>query len=302
MKFLIVDDSRAVQTIIKRILENTGYREIELRTALNGDEALAILEGWQPDLVLTDWHMPGMTGLELLQTIRQLGMHDIKVGFVTTESSARHLDEAHRNGAAFVVNKPFNTEELKQAVLSVLQDASGVEDAIEAVAPAQPPAAAAAPRQAIDVAEIASILSLSSIVCKIERIEPVPIEHVKLPYVIGIYSAPDSKTVDAVCLMDLNAACMLGGAMAKQSADQVKAAILAKTLNRDVYENCTSFLSDLSGMISRSSGKRGTLSSSHLVQKPFGKLFELMGNNYGRADFSISFPAYGDGFISVLLS
>jgi CheY-like chemotaxis protein len=71
MKFLIVDDSRAVQTIIKRILENTGYREIELRTALNGDEALAILEGWQPDLVLTDWHMPGMTGLELLQTIRQ---------------------------------------------------------------------------------------------------------------------------------------------------------------------------------------------------------------------------------------
>ena len=301
MKFLIVDDSRAVQTIIKRILENTGYREIELRTALNGDQALEILEGWQPDLVLTDWHMPGMTGLELLQTIRQLGMHDIKVGFVTTESSARHLDEAHRNGAAFVVNKPFNTEELKQAVLSVLQDASGVEDAIEAAAPAQTQPAAV-PRQAIDVAEIASILSLSSIVCKIEPIAPVPIEHVKLPYVIGIYSAPDSKNVDAVCLMDLNAACMLGGAMAKQSADQVKAAILGKTLNRDVYENCTSFLSDLSGMISRSSGRRGKLSSSHLVQKPFGKLFELMGNNDGRADFSISFPAYGDGFISVLLS
>ena len=301
MKFLIVDDSRAVQAIIKRILENTGYREIELRTALNGDEALEILEGWQPDLVLTDWHMPGMTGLELLQTIRQLGMLDIKVGFVTTESSARHLDEAHRNGAAFVVNKPFNTEELKQAVLSVLQDADGVEDAIEAAAPS-PAAAVATPKQPIDVAEIASILSLSSIVCKIERIEPVPIEHVKLPYVIGIFSAPDSKTVDAVCLMDLNAACMLGGAMAKQSADQVKAAILSKTLNRDVYENCTSFLSDLSGMISRSSGKRCTLSSSHLVQKPFGKLFELMDNNYGRADFSISFPAYGDGFISVLLS
>lgn len=301
MKFLIVDDSRAVQSIIKRILENTGYREIELRTALSGDQALEILEGWKPDLILTDWHMPGMTGLELLQTIRQLGMHDIKVGFVTTESSARHLDEAHRNGAAFVVNKPFNTEELKQAVLSVLQDADGFEGAIEAAAPS-PTAAVAAAKQPIDAAEIASILSLSSIVCKIERIEPVPIEHVKLPYVIGIYSSPDSKTVDAVCLMDINAACMVGGAMAKQSADQVKAAILAKTLNRDVYENCTSFLSDLSGMISRSSGKRGTLSSNHLVQKPFGKLFELMGNNYGRADFSISFPAYGDGFISVLLS
>ncbi|OEC32788.1 Response regulator receiver domain-containing protein [Pseudomonas cuatrocienegasensis] len=300
MKFLIVDDSRAVQAIIKRILENTGYREIELRTALSGDEALAILEDWQPDLILTDWHMPGMTGLELLQTIRQLGMHDIKIGFVTTESSARHLDEAHRNGAVFVVNKPFNTEELKQAVLSVLQDADGFENAIETAAPLAP--VAAAQRPGIDVTEIASILSLSSIVCKIEPIAPVAIEHVKLPYVIGIYSAAGSKAVDAVCLMDLNAACMLGGAIAKQTSDQVKAAILSKTLNRDVYENCTSFLSDLSGMISRSSGKRGALSSSHLVQKPFSKLFELMGNNYGRADFSISFPAYGDGFISVLLS
>ncbi|HCV75646.1 MAG TPA: response regulator, partial [Pseudomonas sp.] len=63
MKFLVVDDSRAVQTIIKRILANTGYRDIELRVASTGEEAVALLESWTPNLVLTDWHMPGMTGL-----------------------------------------------------------------------------------------------------------------------------------------------------------------------------------------------------------------------------------------------
>lgn len=300
MKFLIVDDSRAVQTIIKRILEKTGYQEIELKTALNGDEALEILEQWQPDLILTDWHMPGMTGLELLQTIRQLGMTEVKVGFVTTESSAKHLEEAYRNGASFVVNKPFNTEELQQAVLSVLQDEIEAETAI---AEAEIPAQHSGPlRQAIESGEIASLLSLSSIACSVEKIAPVPISRVKLPYVIGIYSTPGSKSLEAVCLMDINAACMLGGAMAKQPSAEVKAAIAAMTLKKDIYENCASFLSDLAGMISRGGGKQVTLISSHLVQKPFEKLFDLMRNNDGRADFSLSFPGYGDGFISILLS
>ncbi|OHC28218.1 MAG: hypothetical protein A2Y50_09475 [Pseudomonadales bacterium RIFCSPLOWO2_12_59_9] len=302
MRFLIVDDSRAVQTIIRRILEKIGYRDIELKTALNGDEALATLETWKPDLILTDWHMPGMTGLELLQTIRQLGMHDIKVGFVTTESSARHIEEAVRNGAAFVVTKPFNTEILTQAVLSVLQDADSLEGAIETAAEPNTSSVKTATASPTSAAEIARLLSLSSIICKVESIEPVPIDRIKLPYVFGVYSSAGSKAVDAVCLMDLNAAAMIGGALSNLSAAEVKTAISSLTLNRDIFENSKSFLSDLAEMISRSGEKRLALSSCHLVQKPFEKLYELMRNNYGRADFSISFAAYGDGFITILLS
>ena len=302
MRFLIVDDSRAVQTIIRRILEKIGYRNIELKTALNGDEALATLESWQPDLVLTDWHMPGMTGLELLQTIRQLGMHDIKVGFVTTESSARHIEEAVRNGAAFVVTKPFNNEVLTQAVLSVLQDADGLEEAIET----SPEPSTSTPKSTKNITtsaeEIARLLSLSSIICKVESIQPVPIDRIKLPYVFGVYSSAGSKAVDAICLMDLNAAAMIGGALSNLSPAEVKAAISSLTLSRDIFENSKSFLSDLADMIARSGDKRLSLSSCHLVQKPFEKLYELMRNNYGRADFSVSFSAYGDGFITILLS
>ncbi len=299
MRFLIVDDSRAVQNIIKRILESVGYREIELRSALNGADALATLESWKPDLMLTDWHMPGMTGLELLQSIRQMGMHDIKVGFVTTESSARHIEEALRNGAAFVVNKPFNNEVLKQAVLSVLQDGTDVIQAVENAKIASPEKPAC---KEISAADIRQLLVLSSIICKVENIDPIPVDRIKMPYVLGIYSCPHSKTIDAICLMDLNASCIIGGALASFSSAKIKDAIAAMTLDREIYENSAAFLSDMTEMTSKATNKPLKLTSTHVVQKPFEKLYEMMQHSYGRSDFSISFPAQGDGFITVLLN
>ena len=51
--------------------------------ASNGQEALDVLNTFKPDLLITDWHMPKVSGLELLQTMRQSGMTDIQVGFIT---------------------------------------------------------------------------------------------------------------------------------------------------------------------------------------------------------------------------
>lgn len=300
MKFLVVDDSRAVQTIIKRILANTGYKDSELRTASTGEEALALLEDWTPNLVLTDWHMPGMTGLELLQAIRQSAGPEIQVGFVTTESSARHVEEAYRNGAAFVVTKPFTQETLQQAVLTVLQDGASAERAIQASERESLPLPT---RFNPDTQVIQKLLGLSSIVCHIEPMAPIPVDRLALPYLIGIYSHPQSKALEAVCLLDLNAACILGGSLAGFSLAAIHSAIASATLSREMYENAAAFLADLSGMIS--AGKGGSplaLGTSHLVQKPFEKLYSLWRQNNGRADFSLSFPGLGDGFIALLLS
>lgn len=300
MKFLVVDDSRAVQTIIKRILANTGYKDSELRTASTGEEALALLGDWTPNLVLTDWHMPGMTGLELLQAIRQSSGDEIQVGFVTTESSARHVEEAYRNGAAFVVTKPFTQETLQQAVLTVLQDGASAERAIQAAERESLPLPT---RFNPDTRVIQKLLGLSSIVCHIEPMAPIPVDRLALPYLIGIYSHPQSKALEAVCLLDLNAACILGGSLAGFSPAAIHSAIASATLSREMYENAAAFLADLSGMIS--AGKGGSplaLGTSHLVQKPFEKLYSLWRQNNGRADFSLSFPGLGDGFIALLLS
>ena len=109
MKFLIVDDSQAMQTIVRRQLEKAGYHGVEFKTAYDGEEALEVIRNWEPDLVISDWHMPQMTGLELLQEI-QTQMLNINVGLVTTETSSAKVTEALEAGALFVVHKPFETD------------------------------------------------------------------------------------------------------------------------------------------------------------------------------------------------
>jgi len=86
-QILIVDDSRAIQAIIRRVVEGIGYASLEIRVAASGRDALEQIDLRAPDLVITDWHMPNMSGIEMFQTMRQNGHRDIKVGFITTESS-----------------------------------------------------------------------------------------------------------------------------------------------------------------------------------------------------------------------
>src|SRR5689334_8946233 len=111
-RFMVVDDSRAIQAIVSRVIAECGYPEVEIRRAADGEEALGLLPKFTPQLMITDWHMPRVSGLELLQTLRQLGQTHVKVGFVTTESRPAMLEQARTNGAAFIVNKPFRDNEL----------------------------------------------------------------------------------------------------------------------------------------------------------------------------------------------
>jgi len=80
MKILIVDDSRAMQAIVRRSVLASGFGDVEVSAAASGAEALERLDGFTPDLILTDWHMPGMTGLEMVQNMRQLGLTNTIVG------------------------------------------------------------------------------------------------------------------------------------------------------------------------------------------------------------------------------
>ena len=93
MRVLIVDDSRAMQQIIKRSLLNLNHSELDIAFASSGEEALELAKKWQPELALLDWHMPGMNGLELLF---QLAFEKIKVkaGFITTETAPDKIKEA----------------------------------------------------------------------------------------------------------------------------------------------------------------------------------------------------------------
>lgn len=115
MKILIVDDSKAMRMIVTRTLKLAGYDGHDTIEASNGVEALEKIEAESPDVVLSDWNMPEMKGIELLEKVRESG-NNVTFGFITSESSAETKTLAKDAGAQFVLTKPFTAENM-QAVL-----------------------------------------------------------------------------------------------------------------------------------------------------------------------------------------
>ncbi len=113
MNALVVDDSRATRAILKRILASLG---LELAAeASNGVEALARLgEIAAPDLMLVDWNMPEMNGLELVQSVRADAAYAAtRILMVTTESEAAQISTALAAGADEFLMKPFSADDLR---------------------------------------------------------------------------------------------------------------------------------------------------------------------------------------------
>jgi len=126
-KALVVDDSRTIRIIIRRILLELGYEVCE---ASNGREALEVLEAEKPDvdLVLADWNMPVMNGLELLKELRQDSEFcGLKVLMVTTETKMEHMKSAMDAGADEYVMKPFTRDILleKLEIVGIVAPARG---------------------------------------------------------------------------------------------------------------------------------------------------------------------------------
>jgi len=108
-KALVVDDSKTIRIIIKRILVGLGYEVCE---ACNGVEALKVLD-CEPmvKLMLADWNMPEMNGLDLVKAVRRMPDYDsLKVLMVTTETEIEQMCQALEAGANEYVMKPFTKD------------------------------------------------------------------------------------------------------------------------------------------------------------------------------------------------
>lgn len=107
---LIVDDSRVIRKVSRHLLEGMGFAVAE---AADGKEALAQCAAQMPDLILLDWNMPVMSGLEFLGHLReQAGGDKPRVVFCTTENDIEHIRAAIDAGADEYVMKPFDRETL----------------------------------------------------------------------------------------------------------------------------------------------------------------------------------------------
>lgn len=116
MRALVIDDSRSVRRIIGNIMKGLGYDTIE---ASNGLEGLSQLEahGLQ-DIVLVDWNMPEMDGLEFIKAVRAMPAYgDMPIMMITTETEMENISQAFVAGVNEYVMKPFD----KDMILEKLQ-------------------------------------------------------------------------------------------------------------------------------------------------------------------------------------
>lgn len=116
---MIVDDSRVMRQIVIRTLRQAGYDDWETIEASDGAEGLELALAEQPDLILSDWNMPTMSGLDFLRALRSRGS-DIPFAFVTSEGSEEMRQQALEAGALFLVAKPFTAEAFRAALEPVL--------------------------------------------------------------------------------------------------------------------------------------------------------------------------------------
>ena len=119
MRILIVDDSKAMRMILGRVLRQAGYGTAEFVEASNGAEGLSAVRGGGIDLVLSDWNMPEMNGIEFLQKLRGEG-NTIQFGFVTSESTADMKEQAVLAGATFFIIKPFTADAFGEVLGAVV--------------------------------------------------------------------------------------------------------------------------------------------------------------------------------------
>lgn len=115
VRILVADDSKAMRMIVIRTLRQSGVHIDEIQEAVDGAEAVAAARSFAPDLVLSDWNMPNMNGIEFLAALRESG-DNTTFGFITSESNPAMREQALAAGASFLLTKPFDGERLAEVI------------------------------------------------------------------------------------------------------------------------------------------------------------------------------------------
>lgn len=123
MRFLIVDDSSTLRKIVINVILQLGYSKNNIVEARNGKEAWDIIQEQDFDIVLTDLHMPIMSGLDLIQAIRgDDKWEDLPIVMITTEKDKETVVTGLKAGATNYIAKPFVAKVLKEKLQSIFEE------------------------------------------------------------------------------------------------------------------------------------------------------------------------------------
>ena len=125
---LIVDDSSPMRSVIKKTIDASGFNIGQFFHAPNGKKALDVLKAEWVDLVLTDYNMPDMNGLELIDEMKKDDvLESVPVVVITTEGSRKRMDDFFKRGVVDYIKKPFTPEEIKNKLDHILGEESNGE-------------------------------------------------------------------------------------------------------------------------------------------------------------------------------
>lgn len=284
-RVLVVDDSRAMQAIIRRVLESRSLGATDIETVASGEQALDAIERQTPCLVLSDWHMPGMSGIELLQTLRQMGHDDLAVGFVTTETTPALLQQALTNGAAFIVHKPFHDHELLAAVRGVLGKAADG---------AEPANGIRALRRFIQA-------WMPGVPFRVIEGEKFGSAHLTPQNLLAVYQPAAGGSVCALAAANLPALCMLGGGAIQADPRDIRRAIQDNNPSAEITDSAVRFFREFTPQLQGQVGVADTtFKGANLVPADFAKLRAAVDTSVRRADYRLSVPGYGDGRLTFI--
>jgi two-component system chemotaxis response regulator CheY len=129
MKILVVDDFSTMRRIVRNLLVELGFSNPLIQEADDGENALVLLRSQPFDLVVTDWNMPNMTGIDLLRAIRaEESLKGMPVLMVTAENNRDQIIAAAQAGVNGYIVKPFTAVTLKEKLTKIFERiaASGV--------------------------------------------------------------------------------------------------------------------------------------------------------------------------------
>lgn len=300
-RILIVDDSRAMQTIVRRGIEQLGYDDIEIKQASSAVAGLDIIRNWEPNLVLCDWHMPEMTGLELLYSLNRQ-MLETQIGFVTTESAEERKKEAFAAGAKFFVQKPFDTATLHNAVLPLIQGSTEGEAGLTESEERE------SEENHIMLPDARSLHNIIQHFCqvdiKVSETSKLCLSNDSFPYLLGLLECSEDNKIRAVSIMDLDAVCILGGAITAIPIDKVLSAIGDKAIPKPFMHNCNKLLEGISvSIFEQSRFIPLKLRSTNAIRKRVSNLEKLLEKPADeRIDVIVSSETYGEGRLTILAS
>jgi two-component system chemotaxis response regulator CheY len=121
MKILLVDDSSSQAIIVGQMIEQLGHFYVH---AINGKHAIDLVQSERFDLILLDWNMPIMTGIEFLQLNFESAMVDCPIVMMTAENKPEYIKQALKFGASEYIMKPFTQDILLSKIERVLDSAA----------------------------------------------------------------------------------------------------------------------------------------------------------------------------------